>query len=247
MQTRNVSLTELEPEKFTHSRVEKTLCSSSPVASFIVRHRHRNVESRTEQETKSGAFEVSHSCGLQTYLDCCNPKYRLSLWLYHSQDFVWDHSAHHFHCSNKAGNKGHCLPRVWFLSFDQKEVLSLWLRSGTRAPHYKDEHLIEKGREPSRVGTRRSIGLAAKWAGASAIDYCQPLSAVTPGRWCHQGSGLTALMTSFPRSLNNSLLWHFQFATFLLTFFSLLQIPTRALCSWLEGGWVVTSWYRCLV
>lgn len=67
------------------------------------------------------------------------------------------------------------------------------------------------------MGTGRATGLAAKWAVASAIAYCQPLSAVTPGTTVPPGvwaDGSHDLLSTFSY---NSLLRHFRFATFLPT------------------------------
>lgn len=58
MQTRNMPLTELEPERFTHSRVEENSLFILSCG-LLVRRRHRKVENRTEQETKVEAFEIA--------------------------------------------------------------------------------------------------------------------------------------------------------------------------------------------
>lgn len=73
MQTRNMPLTELEPEG-SHILGWRKLSVHPLLWPLIVRRRHRKVENRTEQETKSGGVWDRPSCGLQTYLDCCNPK-----------------------------------------------------------------------------------------------------------------------------------------------------------------------------
>lgn len=75
------------------------------------------------------------------------------------------------------------------------------------------------------MGTGRATGLAAKWAVASAIAYCQPLSAVTPGTTVPPGvwaDGSHDLLSTFSY---NSLLRHSDLPHFYPPFFSLLQIP----------------------